>query len=158
VGLGYDIHCLALGCNLWLGGVKIPHTKGAVGHSDADTLIHALCDALLGAAALRDIGYHFPDTSQEFKGIDSKILLKKVMALITDKGFYVVNVDATVIIQQPRLANYIPLMVSTLSGIMNMPTDNVNIKAKTAEKLGAVGEEKGVEAQVIVLLAKTDNL
>ena len=131
VGQGVDVHQLQEGYDLWLGGIKIPHSKGAVGHSDADVLIHAICDAILGAANLRDIGFHFPDTSAEFKGIDSKILLRRVTDLLHEKGWKVGNVDATLILEQPKIKSYIEKMQETLAPLMNIEPDAVSIKATT---------------------------
>ena len=152
VGLGYDVHPLKEGYEFWLGGIKIPHTKGAVGHSDADTLIHAICDALLGAANLGDIGVHFPDTSEEFKGIDSKKLLKQVYSMLKKNGYEIGNVDCTVALQTPKIAAYIPEMQKIISDILKMPLKNISIKATTTERLGFVGREEGVEAHTVCLL------
>ncbi|MEL6533999.1 MAG: 2-C-methyl-D-erythritol 2,4-cyclodiphosphate synthase [Bacteroidota bacterium] len=154
IGFGYDVHQLAEGEELWLGGIKIDHTKGAVGHSDADVLIHVICDALLGAANLRDIGYHFADTDPQYKGIDSKILLKEVMKLIRDKGYEVGNVDTTVAAQQPKINPHIDSMKATLSEVMNTPIEDISIKATTTEKLGFVGRQEGIEAYAVVLIYK----
>ncbi len=152
VGQGVDVHQLTEGRDLWLGGVKIPHTKGALGHSDADVLIHAICDALLGAAGLKDIGYHFPDTSNEFKGIDSKILLERVVALLDARGWKVNNVDASLILEQPKIKPHVDEMVKTLSAIMQVEQDAVSIKATTNEKMGYVGREEGVLAFASALI------
>ena len=152
VGFGYDVHRLETGEDFWLGGIKIPHTKGAVGHSDADVLIHVICDALLGAANLRDIGFHFPDTSNDYKGIDSKILLKDVCQLIKDKDYFIGNIDATICLQQPKINPHIPEMKNTLSSILEIPEEDISIKATTTEKLGFVGTEAGVAAYAVVLL------
>ena len=152
IGLGIDIHQLQEGKELFIGGVKIPHNKGAVGHSDADVLIHAICDALLGAANLGDIGKHFPDTSAEFKGIDSKILLKRVVQLISDKGYVIGNIDSTVCLQKPKIAPYIPTMKEVLASAANIDIDAISIKATTTEKLGFEGREEGVSAYAVVLL------
>ena len=152
VGFGYDVHRLETGEDFWLGGIKIPHTKGAVGHSDADVLIHVICDALLGAANLRDIGFHFPDTSNDYKGIDSKILLKDVFQLIKDKDYFIGNIDATICLQQPKINPHIPEMKNTLSSILEIPEEDISIKATTTEKLGFVGTEAGVAAYAVVLL------
>lgn len=152
VGQGVDVHQLTEGRDLWLGGVKIPHTKGALGHSDADVLIHAICDALLGAAGLKDIGYHFPDTSIEFKGIDSKILLARVVELLDKHGWKVNNVDASLILEQPKIKPHVDEMVKTLSAIMHVETDAVSIKATTNEKMGYVGREEGVLAFASALI------
>ncbi|HOY49463.1 MAG TPA: 2-C-methyl-D-erythritol 2,4-cyclodiphosphate synthase [Flavobacteriales bacterium] len=152
VGQGVDVHQLAEGYDLWLGGLKIPHHKGAVGHSDADVLIHAICDALLGAANLRDIGYHFPDTSSEFKGIDSKILLRRVTDLLFEKGWKVGNVDTTLILEQPKIKPYIEQMQETLAPLMGIETDAVSIKATTNETMGYVGRQEGVLAFATALI------
>ncbi len=155
IGFGFDVHQLAEGKDFWLGGIKIEHTKGAVGHSDADVMIHAICDALLGAANLGDIGKHFPDTSSEFKNIDSKILLRRVIELLSEKKFTIGNVDVTLCLQQPKIAKYIPEMQSILSKIMNIYEGDVSIKATTTEKLGYVGREEGVSCYAVALIEKT---
>jgi len=152
IGLGYDVHQLAEGESLWLGGIKIPHNKGLIAHSDGDVLLHAICDALLGAAKLRDIGFHFPDTSSDFKNIDSKILLAKTYHLVTGKGFRLVNLDATISAQRPKLKDFIPEMEATIAQVMNVDTDCINIKATTTEKLGFEGREEGISAQAVVLI------
>jgi 2-C-methyl-D-erythritol 2,4-cyclodiphosphate synthase len=152
VGNGYDVHQLAESLPLVLGGVKIPHTKGCVAHSDGDVLIHALCDALLGALALGDIGQHFPDTSDDFKGIDSKILLARVVAMIRDKGWTVVNVDVTLLAQKPKIAPFVPQMRQALADVMGLSVDRVSVKATTTERLGFVGREEGVAAYATCLL------
>ena len=154
VGIGYDVHALQEGLDFWLCGIKIDHIKGCVAHSDGDTAIHALCDALLGALALGDIGKHFPDTSQEFKGIDSKILLKRVVELIGQKGYAIGNVDIVVSLQKPKIGGYIAEMQRVLAGIIGIDIDCVSIKATTTEKLGFVGREEGVEARAIAMLYK----
>ena len=154
VGQGVDVHQLQEGYDLWLGGIKIPHSKGAVGHSDADVLIHAICDAILGAANLRDIGFHFPDTSAEFKGIDSKILLRRVTDLLNEKGWKVGNVDATLILEQPKIKSYIEKMQETLAPLMNIEPDAVSIKATTNETMGYVGRQEGVLAYATVLISR----
>lgn len=154
IGHGYDVHRLAEGENLWLGGVEIPHYKGTIAHSDGDVLIHALCDALLGAAKLRDIGTHFPDTSSEFKNIDSKILLKKVLELIRQKNYSVGNIDITILAQKPKLKEYIPLMEETLAKILDISVDDISIKATTTEKLGFEGREEGISVHSVVILKK----
>ena len=154
VGFGYDVHRLVEARELWLGGVKIDHTLGLLGHSDADVLIHAICDALLGAANMRDIGYHFPDNSAEFKNIDSKILLKDTVALIREKGYEIGNIDATVCAERPKLNPHIPLMKKVLANVMAIDEDDVSIKATTTEKLGFVGREEGMAAQAVALLTK----
>ena len=152
VGNGYDVHQLAEGLPLVLGGVKIPHTKGCVAHSDGDVLIHALCDALLGALALGDIGHHFPDTSDEYAGIDSKILLSRVVAMIRDRGWEIVNVDNTLLAQKPKIAPFVPRMRQTLADVMGIPVEAVSVKATTTERLGFVGHEEGVAAYASCLL------
>ncbi len=154
VGFGYDVHRLVGRRDLWLGGVKIDHTQGLLGHSDADVLIHAICDALLGAANLRDIGYHFPDTAGEYKGIDSKILLRKTVELIACKGYRVGNVDATVCAEHPKLNPHIPRMQQTLAEVMGVDADDVSIKATTTERLGFTGREEGISAYATVLIEK----
>ena len=154
VGFGYDVHQLVRHRDFFLGGVKITHHKGALGHSDADVLIHAICDALLGAANLGDIGKHFPDTLDEFKGIDSKILLSKTMELISARGYTISNIDSTVSLQTPKIKSYIPSMISTLAKVMNLPEEDISIKATTTEKMGFVGREEGIEAYAVVLLVK----
>ena len=154
IGLGYDVHKLVEGKDFWLGGIKIDHTKGAIGHSDADVLLHSICDALLGAANLRDIGFHFPDTSSTYKGIDSKILLADVVKLIEDKGYQISNVDCTIALQEPKISPYIEQMKSTISKIMKLDVDDVSVKATTTERLGFEGREEGVSAQVVTLLYK----
>jgi 2-C-methyl-D-erythritol 2,4-cyclodiphosphate synthase len=155
IGLGYDVHPLQEGFDLWLGGIKIPHSKGAVGHSDADVLIHAICDALLGAANMRDIGYHFPNTSEKYKGIDSKELLKEVIRLIKQKGYTVGNIDATLALEKPKINPHIPEMVKVLSEVMEVDPDTVSIKATTNERLGYVGNEEGVNAWAVALIYKS---
>ena len=152
IGYGFDVHQLKEGEDLILGGIKVPHVKGSVGHSDADVLIHVLCDAILGAANLRDIGFHFPDNSNEFKNIDSKILLKKVVEMITIKGFSINNIDSTICLQNPKIKSFIPEMISVLANCMKINEDQISIKATTTEKLGYVGREEGVSAHAVVLL------
>ncbi|MEI6677293.1 MAG: 2-C-methyl-D-erythritol 2,4-cyclodiphosphate synthase [Mariniphaga sp.] len=154
IGLGYDVHRLAEGESLWLGGILIPHHKGLVAHSDGDVLLHAICDALLGAAKLRDIGFHFPDTSSEFKNIDSKILLTETYRLVNEKGFKLVNLDATISAQQPKLKDYIPEMESIIAEVLKTDATAINIKATTTEKLGFEGREEGISVQAIVLIEK----
>ena len=154
VGFGYDVHRLVEGRELWLGGIRLEHTLGLLGHSDADVLIHAICDALLGAANMRDIGYHFPDTAGEFEHIDSKILLKKTVQLIAAKGYAVGNVDATVCAERPKLNPHIPLMKQTLATVMGIDEDDVSIKATTTEKLGFTGREEGISAYATVLIER----
>ncbi len=155
VGFGFDVHQLEEGKDFWLGGIKIPHTKGAVGHSDADVLIHTICDALLGAANLRDIGFHFPPTDNKYKGIDSKILLKDVVKLITDKGFSIGNIDATIALQRPKINPFIPEIKNTLCPILEIDNEDLSIKATTTEKLGFEGREEGVSAYAVVLIQKS---
>lgn len=154
VGYGYDVHQLAAGEEFWLGGILIPHTHGAVGHSDADVLIHVICDALLGAANMRDIGFHFADTDPQFKGIDSKILLKDVMKLIREAGYDVGNIDSTICLQRPKINPHILEMRKVLAEVMGIPEDDMSIKATTTEKLGFVGKEEGVSAHATVLIYK----
>lgn len=154
VGFGFDVHRLVPGRELWLGGIRLEHELGLLGHSDADVLIHAICDALLGAANLRDIGYHFPDNSAEFKNIDSKILLAKTVELIAGKGYRVANIDATVCAERPKLKNRIPEMQEVLAKVMGVDADDVSIKATTTEKLGFTGREEGISAYVTVLIEK----
>ena len=154
VGFGFDVHQLKGGLDFWLGGIKIPHRKGALGHSDADVLIHSICDALLGAANLGDIGKHFPDTDPKYKGIDSKILLKEVMVLIRAKGYELVNIDSTICLQTPKIGSYIPEMQKALANSMGVDIDLVSIKATTTETLGFVGREEGVSAYATVLINK----
>jgi 2-C-methyl-D-erythritol 2,4-cyclodiphosphate synthase len=154
VGFGFDVHQLKVGLDFWLGGIIVPHTKGGLGHSDADVLIHTICDALLGAANLGDIGKHFPDTQSEYKGIDSKILLKEVMVLIRDKGYQIGNIDSTICLQTPKIGPYIPEMQKVLATCMNIDVDQVSIKATTTEKLSFVGREEGVSAYATVLITK----
>ncbi|HJC93955.1 MAG: 2-C-methyl-D-erythritol 2,4-cyclodiphosphate synthase [Candidatus Phocaeicola excrementipullorum] len=153
-GFGFDVHRLVPGRELWLGGIRLEHEMGLLGHSDADVLIHAICDALLGAANMRDIGYHFPDNSSEFENIDSKILLRKTVALIAEKGYRVGNIDATVCAERPKLKAHIPLMQETLAGVMGVDVDDVSIKATTTEKLGFTGREEGISAYAVVLIEK----
>lgn len=146
VGFGYDVHALVPDRELWLGGIKIEHTLGLLGHSDADVLIHAICDALLGAANMRDIGYHFPDTAGEYKNIDSKILLRDTMKLLRDAGYELGNIDATVAAERPKLNPHIPLMKKTLAEVMNVDEEDISIKATTTEKLGFTGRQEGISA------------
>ena len=154
IGSGIDVHQLVPGREFWLGGIKIPHEKGALGHSDADVLIHAICDALLGAAGLGDIGKHFPDTSSEFKGIDSKILLKRVVELLSQSKIQIINIDSTICLQRPKIAGYIPEMQKILAGILNIEMDCVSVKATTTEKLGYEGREEGITAYAVALIVK----
>lgn len=154
VGLGYDVHQLAEGESLWLGGILIPHYKGTIAHSDGDVLIHAVCDALLGAAGLRDIGSYFPDTDTAFKNVDSKQLLSKVVQMLEEKGFDIGNVDCTISAQQPKLKAYIPDMIATLAVIMKLDKGDVAVKATTTEKLGFEGREEGISVHAVVLINK----
>ncbi len=155
IGQGYDVHRLAEGETLWLGGIIIPHKKGTVAHSDGDVLIHAVCDALLGSLSLGDIGQHFPDTSDEFKNIDSKILLSETNKLINKQGYQIINIDSTISAQQPKLKPHIPEMKKTLAQVLNIKTDQISVKATTTEKLGFEGREEGISAQAVVLVQKT---
>lgn len=152
IGYGYDVHQLKEGEELIVGGVHIPHSKGSVGHSDADVLIHTICDAILGAANMRDIGFHFPDTSVDYKGIDSKILLRDVMLLIREKGFEIINIDSTVCLEKPKVNPHIPKMQDVLSECMQIEASQLSIKATTSEKMGFVGTEKGIAAHAVALL------
>lgn len=152
IGFGVDFHQLVEERDFWLGGVKIPHSKGALGHSDADVLLHAICDAMLGAACLGDIGVHFPDTDASFKNIDSKILLKKSFDLIRKNGYNVVNIDSTLCLQAPKIKNYVPQMQSVIAAILQLPVNAVSIKATTTEKMGFVGREEGLVAYATILL------
>lgn len=154
VGLGFDTHILVEGRPLIIGGINIPSPLGFQGHSDADILIHALCDALLGAANLRDIGYHYPDTDMKYKDIDSKILLKETYEMLQHKGWKIENIDATVVLEQPKLSPYIPLMKKCLSEILKITTDDISIKAKTSEKMGFIGRAEGASAYAIALIIK----
>lgn len=154
VGLGYDVHRLVEGRDLIIGGVKIPHDKGLLGHSDADVLTHALMDALLGASALGDIGTHFPDTALEYKGADSLVLLEKVKALLKEKNYKVINVDGTIIAQEPKMKPHIPEMREKLAAILKIAVEDINIKATTEEGLGFTGAKEGISAQVIVMIDK----
>ena len=155
VGFGFDVHRLDEGQPFFLGGIKIPHSKGAVGHSDADVLIHTICDAILGAADLRDIGFHFPDTDGKYKGIDSKILLKDVMALVRKEGYELSNVDATIALQVPKVNPYVPEMKSVLAQTMGVTPGQISIKATTTEKLSFVGREEGVSAYAVALIQRS---
>ena len=155
IGFGYDVHRLAEGYNLMLGGIKIPHNKGSVGHSDADVLIHVICDALLGAANMRDIGYHFPDSDPRYKDIDSKKLLKEVIKRIKGKGYSIGNIDTTVCLQNPKIQSYIPEMITSLAGVMDIDEENISIKATTTEKMGFIGKEEGLEAYAVALIYKS---
>ena len=154
VGFGFDVHQLKEGRPCILGGIEISYNKGPFGHSDADVLIHAICDALLGAANLRDIGFHFPDTSSEFESIDSKILLSKVVALVRSKGFEIGNIDTTLVLEQPKINPHIERMQTMLSEVMGIPSEDISIKATTNEKLGFIGKEEGVVAYAVALITK----
>lgn len=154
VGFGFDVHQLQAGKELWIGGIQLSHTKGTVGHSDADVLIHAICDALLGAAGMRDIGFHFPDTSKEFKNIDSKILLARVMDLLKKENYSIGNVDCTLVLETPKINPHIDKMKQTLAPILTIETSDIGIKATTNEKMGYVGREEGVCAYAVVLIQK----
>ena len=154
IGSGIDFHQLVEGREFWLGGIKIPHTKGALGHSDADVLLHSICDALLGALCLGDIGVHFPDTSNEFKNIDSKILLQRTFELIKNEGYKIVNIDTTLTLEAPKIKPYVLEMQQTIAGILELSGKDISIKATTTEKLGFIGREEGVVAYATVLLQK----
>jgi len=154
VGFGFDVHQLTEGRDLIVGGVKIPHLKGALGHSDADVLIHAICDALLGAAGLKDIGTYFPDTAAEFKGIDSKILLDRVVELLSQRGYTIGNVDSSLVLEQPKIKPYIDQMRNTLAPILRIQVDDISIKATTNEKMGFIGREEGVAAYAVCMIEK----
>lgn len=154
IGFGYDVHQLREGYDFWLGGIQVPHEKGAVGHSDADVLIHVICDALLGAANMRDIGYHFSDKDPKYKGIDSKILLREVMQLLREAGYEIGNIDSTICLQQPKVNPHIPAMKTCLAEVMGVEEDAVSIKATTTEQLGFVGREEGVSAYCVALIYK----
>ena len=152
IGQGIDFHQLVAGRELWIGGIRIPHEKGALGHSDADVLLHAICDALLGALSLGDIGTHFPDTSADFKDIDSKILLERSYRLIREKGYKVVNIDATLLLERPKIKPYVPMMREVIAGILELPPDCVSVKATTMETMGFVGRQEGLSAHAVALL------
>lgn len=154
IGFGYDVHALAEGRELWLGGVRIEHSTGLLGHSDADVLIHAVCDALLGAANMRDIGYHFPDHAGEYKDIDSKILLRRTMELLREAGYELGNIDATIAAEQPKLNPHIPAMQQTMAEVMGVSPDALSIKATTSEKLGFVGRREGMAAYAVALITR----
>jgi 2-C-methyl-D-erythritol 2,4-cyclodiphosphate synthase len=154
VGFGFDVHPLEAGAELWLGGVQIPSEKGAVGHSDADVLIHAICDALLGAVGLRDIGFHFPDTDQAFKGIKSTLLLEEVCEMVQREGYRISNIDSTVSLEKPKIAHFIPQMVKTMAIAAHIPEDDISVKATTTEKLGFTGREEGIAAYCVALISK----
>lgn len=158
IGQGIDFHKLVEGREFWLGGVLVPHTKGALGHSDADVLLHAICDALLGAVNLGDIGQHFPDTDAAYKGIDSKILLQRSYQLVSEKGYTLVNIDSTILLQAPKIRKHADEMRSTIAGILNISADDVSIKATTTEHLSFIGREEGVVATASVLLRKIEAL
>lgn len=155
IGMGFDVHQLVEGRDLWLGGIKIEHTLGLLGHSDADVLIHAICDAILGAANMRDIGYHFPPTKgNEFENIDSKILLRKTVDLVATKGYSIVNIDATICAERPKINPHVPAMKTVLAQVMSIDEDDISIKATTTEHLGFTGREEGISAYAVVLLQK----
>lgn len=154
VGMGYDVHQLVSGRDLWMGGIKIEHTMGLLGHSDADVLIHAICDAILGAANMRDIGFHFPDTSSETEGMDSKIILCKTIELIATKGYRLVNIDATICAQRPKMNPHIPAMQQCMADVIGTDPDNISIKATTTERLGFTGREEGISAYAVALIEK----
>lgn len=156
-GFGFDVHRLVEGRELWLGGIKIEHSMGLLGHSDADVLIHAICDALLGAANMRDIGYHFPDTSADTLNIDSKVLLRKTVELIAGKGYVVGNIDATVCAERPKINPHVPGMKACLAKVIGTDEDNISIKATTTEKLGFTGREEGISAYAVVLIERKDD-
>ena len=155
-GFGFDVHQLAKSEELWLGGILVPHEKGAVGHSDADVLIHVICDALLGAANMRDIGFHFPDTAAEYKGIDSKKLLREVMKMLRDNHWEVGNIDSTICLELPKINPHVKEMKTCLAGVMEIPEDDISIKATTTERLGYVGRQEGIAAFATVLIRKLD--
>lgn len=155
IGIGYDVHRLAEGEYLWLGGILVPHHKGTVAHSDGDVVIHAICDAMLGALKLRDIGTHFPDNSADFKDIDSKILLKRSYELVKQKGYSIVNIDSSISAQQPKLKPFIPDMEKTMADVLGIDVDCVSVKATTTEKLGFEGREEGMSVTAVVLLQKS---
>jgi 2-C-methyl-D-erythritol 2,4-cyclodiphosphate synthase len=157
VGFGFDVHQLKEGRSFFLGGVKLEHTKGPLGHSDADVLIHAICDALLGAANLRDIGFHFPDTNEKYKGIDSKKLLREVIELLATKNYSVINIDATVVLEKPKINPHITAMQEALAACMNIDIDRISIKATTNEKMGYVGREEGIAAYAVTLIKRIEN-
>jgi 2-C-methyl-D-erythritol 2,4-cyclodiphosphate synthase len=154
VGFGYDVHQLVEGRELWMGGIKLEHSLGLLGHSDADVLIHAICDAILGAANMRDIGYHFPDTSDETLNMDSKVILKKTMDLIATKGYSLGNIDATICAEKPKMNPHIPRMQQTLAKVTGCDPDQISIKATTTERLGFTGRQEGISAYAVVLLTK----
>ncbi len=158
IGIGFDVHQLAEGEDFWLGGVLVPSEKGAVGHSDADVLLHAICDAMLGALALKDIGYHFPDTSADYKGIDSKILLARVHGLIREKGYKVGNIDSTLCLERPKIKPYIDQMQQSIARVLEIEESAVSVKATTSEKMGYVGRQEGVNAYAVVLLVPVEQV
>jgi len=153
IGSGIDFHQLVEGRDLWIGGIKIPHTKGALGHSDADVLLHAICDALLGALSLGDIGTHFPDNDNAYKNIDSKILLKRTYDLITAKGYHIINIDSSLCLEAPKIKPHVQAMQECIAAILNIAVDDISIKATTTEKMGFVGREEGLVAYATCLLA-----
>lgn len=155
IGIGYDVHQLVPDRKLWLGGIEVPHTLGLLGHSDADVLIHAICDALLGAAALGDIGKHFPDKDPQYKNIDSKILLHKCGELLSQKGYHIKNIDSIIVAQKPKVGPYIPQMRETLAQVLGLDVEQVSVKATTTEHLGFEGREEGISAQAVCLIEKT---
>jgi len=155
IGSGIDFHQLITGRDLWIGGIRIPHHKGALGHSDADVLLHAICDAMLGAASHGDIGVHFPDTSDEFKNIDSKILLQRCFELITNAGYSIVNIDSTLCLQEPKIKSYVPQMQQVIADILLLKTTDISIKATTTEGMGFVGREEGVSASAVILITSS---
>lgn len=157
IGFGYDVHAFAAGRELWLGGIRVAHDKGLAGHSDADVLIHALCDALLGAANLRDIGFHFPDTAGEYKNIDSKVLLRRTMQLVREKGYEFGNADCTLCAEAPKLNPHVPAMQQCLAEVIQTSADNISIKATTTERLGFTGRQEGMAAYATVLIMKQSN-
>ncbi|WP_420153244.1 2-C-methyl-D-erythritol 2,4-cyclodiphosphate synthase [Siphonobacter sp.] len=157
VGHGYDVHQLEENRPFWLGGIEIPHTHGAKGHSDADIICHVICDALLGAANLRNIGYHFSDKDPQWKGVDSKLLLARVLEMIREKGYEVGNVDVTVVLQEPKLNPHIPAMKAVLAGVMQIEEEDLSIKATTSEHLGFVGKKEGIAAHAVALIVQTDS-
>lgn len=155
VGMGYDVHQLVKGRDLWMGGIKLEHELGLLGHSDADVLIHAICDAILGAANMRDIGYHWPDTSAETEGMDSKIILKKTIELIATKGYHLVNIDATICAERPKMNTHIPQMQQTMADVIGCDVDQISIKATTTEKLGFTGRQEGISAYAVALIERS---
>ena len=154
VGFGFDVHQLVEGRDLWMGGIRLDHSKGLLGHSDADVLIHAICDAILGAANMRDIGFHFPDTSAETEGMDSKVILRKTIALVAERGYRLGNIDATICAERPKMNPHIPAMRECMAGVIGCDPDQISIKATTTERLGFTGREEGISAYAVVLLEK----